>query len=220
MKNRKKAAIIRAVAAVVLAVAALFATGFGALRLIGGPQTVSDASELVVGTYVETDITYIMDICGVEHNFLGDTTAYYAIAPVGNRFVMIRFPASYLSSITRLEEGTRAFLDGTSASLPLRIHAVGTVVDMTDEAVAQLMVDWFNENASWMSQAGVISTVEDYSVYLDSEILAVDQVRNVSYALAVAAAAAAVALLVYAAAELTLAGLGKYNDRPRRRADA
>jgi len=94
MKDRKTMTIWGAICALALAVLLLACTGFGALRLLRGPEAVTEGKALEDGTYVSVDLAFVMDVIGVERNASGVETAYYAVSPVGDTFVLVRFPAS------------------------------------------------------------------------------------------------------------------------------
>lgn len=210
--KKRTFAILRAVAATVLAAGLLFATGFAPGLLLREPETVADGSELKNGAYVGAELTYIMDFCGVERGPLGRARAYYAVAPLGNKFVVVRFPAADLDNADALRKATQAFLRGESPTMDFSLSVSGMVTNM-DGDLAQLFADWFNENGAWMSRAGVISEVSNYGEYLSGMVIDTGRVGNVSRPAAVGMSVGAAALIVYAAAELCLVGTGKYGGR-------
>lgn len=214
MKDRKKTAIWCAVIAVALAAVLLAGTGFGAFRLLRGPETVTDGKTLEDGTYVRADLPYVMDVVGVERNASGAETAYYAAAPIGDIFVLIRFPASDAENMMALEDATDAYMQGGSSSLPFRLGVTGAARELDDDA-KEILVRWFNENAEWMSQAGVLAAVEDYSIYLSPIGIDAGHVGGVSAGLAAAAGIAAAVLIAAAVVLFVLAGTGKL-DAPRK----
>ena len=217
MKERKTTAIWCAVIAVALAVILLACTGFGAFRLLRGPEAVTDGKTLEDGAYVSVDLVHVMDVVGVERSASGAETAYYAAAPVGDIFVLIRFPASDAENMMKLEDATDDYLTGASDALPFRLAVTGTTRELEDDA-KEILVRWFNENAEWMSRAGVLSAVTDYSIYLSPIGIDAGQVGNVSVGLAAAAGIAA-AVLIVAAVLFILAGTGRL-DRPRKNPEA
>ncbi len=218
MKKRKNMAVLRGTAAVVLAVLLLALTGFGAFRLMAGPEAVTDGAELKNGAYVSARLTYVMDIIGVEKNGSGGIKAYYAAAPIGDKFVAVRFPASDAEHLLELEEATDDFLQGRAAVIPFFMTVSGAVRPLTEDTAA-ILSEWFSENAGWMSQAGVITAVENYGDYLSGLMIDTGGIGSVSVGMAVTAAVLAALLLVYAVAEFILIGLGRY-DKPRRKEDA
>jgi hypothetical protein len=217
MKNKKKFAWIRALAAVILAVAILAGTGFGFVDMLRGGQEVSQGADLESGCYVQVDLPYIMDICGVEKSSSGKAVAYYAIAPVGNEFAVIRFPASSYEEILQLETETLDFLKGISSTMTCHMKTVGQTVEIS-EAASELLQSWFEDNASWMSQSGVISAVEDYDEYLCPVMIEADQVGRVSYGTALTLSVVAAVLVAYALVELVLILTGVYDPKAKKTA--
>ena len=213
MKKRKNLAILRGAAAVVIAVVLLAATGFGALRLLAGPTPVTQGAELQNGAYVSADLTYVMDVIGVEYGSAGTARAYHAVAPVGDQFVMIRFPASDSENMMTLEEATDAYLQGRDPSLPFRLGISGAARHL-DEDAAALLAQWFSDNAGWMSQAGVIAAIDNYGDYLSGVMIDTTGIGGVSVTAAVTAAVLAGLFLVYAVVEFVLVGTGFYT-KPR-----
>ena len=219
MKDRKTIVLWCAVCALALAVLLLACTGFGAFRLMRGAETVTDGKELEDGAYVSVDLAFVMDVIGVERNASGAEMAYYAVSPVGDTFVLVRFPASDAENMKALEDATDAYLQGQSATLPFRLGVTGAARNMEEET-AELMARWFNENGSWMRQAGVITDVEDYGTYLSGIEIDAGRVGGVSAGLAGAAGIAAAVLAAGAVAAFILAGTGKLDAPRKKREDA
>jgi hypothetical protein len=212
MKNKKTFALVRAVVAVILAVVILGCTGFAFVDLLSSPTAVTQGSDLVAGDYVTADLTYIMNVCGVEKNASGKEIAYYAVAPVGNQFAIVRFPANEFETMTALETDTMDFLQGVSSSMSFHLVVNGTAAQ-TDDATASLLSQWFDSNASWMSQSGVISAVDDYSEYLCPVMIQANQVGSLSYNTVLALSILALALVVYAVVEVICVSTGVYNEK-------
>jgi hypothetical protein len=210
MKNKKTFALVRAVAAGILAVVLVACTGFAAVDLLTGPTEVTQGSDLAAGDYVQADLTYIMDVCAVEKTSGGKAVAYYAVAPVGNQFAVVRFPADEFDSMIALEEDTLNFLQGVSSSMSFHLVVTGATAQ-TDDTTAALLSQWFDDNASWMSQSGVISAVEDYSEYLCPVMIQANRVGSVSYTTALTLSILALVLLVYGAIEIICLTTGVYN---------
>ena len=215
--KKKTFAIIRAAAAAVIALVILFCSSFSFVTLFSGAVSVSDASELTEGSYVSADITYIMDICAVENDEAGEAVYYYAVAPVGNAFAVIRYPAADFEDVTNLENDTIAYLAGTNESMHFHMVTEGSVVDMPSE-IYQYFASWFNDNATWMSQAGVIAAVDDYTTYLNTTMITADTIDGMSRTTAVVLNVVAALLLVYAIVELVLVFVGVYNKKPAKKA--
>ena len=216
MKERKTTAIWCAVIAVVLAAVLLACTGFGAFRLLCGPEAVTDGKTLEDGAYVSVDLAHVMDVIGVERSASGAETAYYAAAPIGDIFVLIRFPASDAGNMMTLEDATDAYLQGDSDKLPFRLGVTGAAHELDDDA-KEILVRWFNENAEWMSKAGVLASVQDYSIYISPIGIDAGRVGNVSAGLAAAAGIAAGVLIAAAVVLFILAGTGKLDRPPKKK---
>lgn len=217
MQKEKRAALLRATIAVVAAFAILWATGFAAVTILRGPRTVQDGDELSAGEYITTDLIYIMDVCGVEKKAADVPVGYYAVAPVGNKFVIVRFPASDRADIEALESATMAFMRGEQTSVGFHMIVSGTSRRTTEEESA-LLERWFSENGTWMSRLRVISAVDDYSTYLSDVAVSTGYLGSLSFGAAYALSGLAVALLLYAVAELVLAGLGRYDKKKDKKA--
>lgn len=201
MDKKTVFALLRIGAALLAAVILLACTGWAFVDLISTPQTVTQGAELTEGAYVSSDLRFVMDICGVERSVkTGEPVAYLAIAPVGDQFVIIRLPAEDYDVFAALEAETQGYLHGTQRSLSFHMSVTGTVKGL-DEKSAQLLADWFNDNAEWMSRSGLIAEVENYSTYLCVCMIDAGSVRSVSTDTAVAVSLIAAALAVYAAAE-------------------
>ena len=208
MKERKTTAMWCAVIAAALAAVLLACTGFGAFRLLRGPIETADGKTLEAGSYVSVDLQHVLDVVGVERGASGAETAYYAAAPVGDIFVLIRFPASDAESMMALEAATDAYMQGESSSMPFHMIVAGEARELDDDA-KEILVRWFNENAEWMSRAGILAAVEDYSIYLSPVGIEAGRAGNVSAGLAAAAGIAAAVLLAAAVVLFILAGTGK-----------
>ncbi len=210
--QKKTFAIVRAVAAVVAAFALLAGSGFGFIPLLRGPETVEEGAELQSGGFVKADVPFVMDIFGVERRDSGKAVAYYAAVPIGNTFVAVRFPASEYENALAMEEATTDCLRGDRAPMEIHLSVTGTTA-VTDPAVAELLEKWFENNAQWMSSIGLITQVEDYSVYLGNITIESGRVGRLSFGACLAMTIAAAVLLVYAVLEFVLVGAGVYNKK-------
>lgn len=207
MKQKKNLMIGLSAGALALAILLLAVTGLGGFRVMAGAKTVTDGAELKKGDYVCADLTYILDVIGAEQKN-GENIAYYAVAPIGNEFTVIRFPASEFENMDALEKATIAFLYGEAKTIDFHLLVTGGVKDL-DETTAQLFADWFNDNASWMSQAGVITAVENYGDYLNGVMIESGRVGGMSGGASVGLTAAALVLAALSAAGFIIAGTGK-----------
>lgn len=215
MEKRKRNHVILAAAALILAVVLLAATGFSGVRALTGPKSVTDGSELSERDYVRVDLSYILDVIGEEKRPDGTAAAYYAVAPIGNKFTVIRFPASDSEGMMSLKADTQDFLRGRDPDMGFHMRVTGTAANI-DEATAQLLADWFNDNAEWMSRAGVITAVDNYGDYLNSEMILSGRIGGMSWGASLTVTIAAAVLLVYAVAELYLLGTGRYDGKGKR----
>ncbi len=216
MEKREKILLAASFAAAILAVILLAASGLGGFRALAGAKTVTEGAELTAGQYVEADLAYIMDVIGVERKADGSAAAYYAVAPIGNQFVVIRFPASDYENMTLLEEASAAYLRGDTRSMDFHLVVTGEVRAL-DDATAALLVDWFNSNAEWMSRAGAIAAVEDYGVYLSRLMVASGRVGGFSYGASVTMTVVSVLALAAAAGGFVYLGTGRAGGKKRKR---
>lgn len=220
--KKKTIAIICAALAVVVAFGLLLGSGFGFIPLLRGAQPAPEqGADWQAGAYVQTDVRFIMDICAVERAANGDPVAYHAVAPMGNTFVMVRFPAAEYENALAMKQATDDYLSGKSG-MSVHLSVTGTTVKM-DEETRGYMEQWFQNNAEKMSQSGLIAAVEDYSVYLNSVAIEsgmVGSVRQVSVMTAVCLSAAALALLVLAVVLFIIAGIDTADKKPEKKAPA
>ncbi|MCD7768623.1 MAG: hypothetical protein LUH36_00675, partial [Oscillospiraceae bacterium] len=147
--SKKTFALIRALIAVVLAVVLLAVSGFAVIDLIAGPTEVTDGSTLAAGQYVQIDVSYVMDIIGSESDASGNVVAYYAVTPVGNQFVAIRFPASQYEEFAGLTTETSDYLTGASSSMSYHIIVAGLTTDNIT-TVDRLLAQGYDSNSEWM----------------------------------------------------------------------
>lgn len=217
MERKTVFALARIGAALLAAVILLACTGWAFVELISAPQTVTQGAELSDGAYVTADLRFVMDICGVERDVRsGEPVAYLAIAPVGDQFVIVRFPAKDYDAYAALEAETQGYLRGTQRSLSYHMSATGTAKTM-DEDTAQLLADWFNENAEWMSRSGLIAAVENYSTYLCVYQIDTGAVGSVSTGTAVTLSLIAAALIAYAVVEAFVLAVRVSRPKPEKK---
>jgi len=212
MNGRKIFGLARLGAALIAAVILLGSTGWAFLDLLGPPAEITQGAQLEEGAYVTAAVGYLMDICGVERaEGTDEAVAYYAVAPIGDQFVVLRFPASEYDTIADFEAQTQAYLYGTQSTVPFRMTVTG-MARRTDETVAGLLSGWFTQNGTWMSRSGLIAEVDDYSTYLCPFMIDTGSVGTVSTGAAVTMTAIAGALILWALAELVLLFVP---DRPK-----
>lgn len=216
MKNKKTFAWARAAAALVLALVFLAVTGFAFVDMLAGPTSVTEGAVIEDGAYLKADVTFIMDIVGVEKNAAGKEVAYYAVSPVGSSFMMIRYPLIDSLAVQGLEEETRTFLEGESLDMAFRMIVTGMAVP-ADNTVSGMLAEWFADNMDWMVAAGVIPQEDDYSAYISPYVIEAGTVGTMSYAAAVVMTVLAALLAVYAIVEAALVFSGVYNKKPQKK---
>ena len=209
--NKKNFAFLRAGLALVLAVAVVIVSGFAFVYQCKGPTAVQDGAQLAEERYVSTDVKWIMDVCGEEVNSEGKTLYYYAVAPVGNRFVLLRFGANMLDDLTALEKSTMDYLTGTSMAMDIHLPVRG-MVEKAQPGAYSLLSEWFNNNIEWMNLAGVVGENPSASEYLANEVILVDQVGSMHYLASLGLSVLAALLVLYAVIELLLVASGFYKD--------
>lgn len=220
MEKKKTFALTRIACAVLAAVILLACSGWAFIYLLGTPAAITEGAELAAGRYVTADAGYIMDICGVEKKTGADEiVAYFAVVPIGDQFVLIRFPADQFGVISALEAQTQGYLYGTLTSLSFHLDVTGMVKEL-DDSTASLLSDWFTRNGAWMSQSGLIAAVENYGTYLSGYMIDTGSVGAVSNAAAVWMSALAGVLVLYAAGEIVFLCLPKKKTGKKERGTA
>ncbi len=209
--NKRNFAFLRAALAVVLAVAVVAVSGFAFVYQCKGPTAVQDGAELAEQRYISADVKWIMDVCGEEVNSEGRTLYYYAVAPIGNRFVLLRFGANMLEDLTALEKSTMDYLTGTSMAMGIHLPVRG-MVEKAQPGAYSLLSEWFNGNIEWMNLAGVVGENPSAAEYLAKEVVLVDQVGSMHYLASLGLSLLAALLVLYAVAELLLVASGFYKD--------
>ena len=208
MKKEKVFALCRMGVALVIALVLLAVTGFGFVFMLGGPAEISDGTELADNSYVSCDLNYVMTVCGEEVKENGDVLAYYAIAPVGNRFVVLRFPAELHSDVLSMTDATLAYLGGESSVMKIHMPVRGMVSGGSVD-VYSLLSQWFENNKEWMSSAGVVGAEPLAENYLVTEVIEVDRLGAMSGEYTVALSVLAMLLVIYAVVELCFMGRKK-----------
>ncbi|MCC8357485.1 MAG: hypothetical protein LJU34_06550, partial [Oscillospiraceae bacterium] len=216
---KKNFALVRALIAVILAVVLLAVSGFAVIDLIAGPTEVTDGSTLTAGQYVQIDVSYVMDIIGSESDASGNVVAYYAVVPVGNQFVAVRFPAAQYDEFEELKTETNNYLTGASSSMSYHILVSGQTTDNIT-TVDRLLSQWYDDNSEWMISSSVIAEVDNGYTYLCAVTVQADRAGNLSYGAAVAVSIIAALLIVYAIVELVLILAGVYNPKTAKTAKA
>lgn len=211
-KDKRVFAAARAVAALLIALGLVWASGFAFVYQLGGATEVTDGSELMVDTYVRADIKWVMDIVGTETSrSTGKTLYYYAVAPVGNRFTLLRIGADQLADVQALKAETTALLVGESKAMSIHMPVRGMVAQ-AEQGAFSLLSEWFNNNVEWMTIAGVVGKDPSSADYLVDECILVDQVGNCGEVWSAVMSVAALVFVLYALTELVLLATGYYKE--------
>ncbi len=205
--KRSTLAVYRAVAALFAAVILLSVSGFGFVDMMKGPSDMAEEGGPANPSYVEAQLVFIMDIVGVEKNAAGREVAYYAVSPVGDTFVLFHYPAGDMENARRLEEATEAFLMGESPIMEIYMTVTGSMTNI-NEAEGALLLEWFERNADWMINGGMIAQTEDYSSYLNTSVVRVGQVGGLSRTAVLVLSVLAALLVAYAIVEVVLVVAG------------
>ncbi len=213
MKRENMFALVRMGTAFLAAVILLAVTGFGFVPMLAGPTEIGDGQELAGAGYVSADLEYVMTLCGEEVR--GEkVVAYFAIAPIGNRFVVLRFDAALKGDVEQMAAATEDYLGGESRVMTVHMPVKG-MVETAGEEVYDLLRQWFEANKDWMAAAGVVGPEPTEEEYLVQELVKVDTVGSMKAAGTVAWSVLALLLVVYALVELVfLLGGGKKEEKP------
>jgi len=201
MKKDKIFALCRMGVALVVAVVLLAVTGFGFVYPMAGAVEVTDGTELAGNKYVSVDLKYIMTVCGEDVKADGTAVAYYAIAPVGDQFVILRFGAQAHGDVQTLAEATMDYLSGESSVMRVHMPVRGMAAP-ADAAVQELLSQWFEANKDWMSAAGVVGPEPKAEDYLCGQMIRVDMAGTMSIDYTAALSVLALLMVIYAIIEL------------------
>lgn len=210
--RRKIFAAARAGAALLLALALLWISGFAFVYQLGGAAEVTDGAQLGEHKYVSADVKWIMDVPGQEVERGSGRTVYcYAVAPIGNRFVLLRFGAKQLDDLQALKAETLALLNGERRAMSIHMPVRG-MVEKAEPGAYSLLSEWFNNNVEWMTVAGVVGQDPAAADYLSDECILVDQVGSRGEAWSAVLSVGALVLILYALTEAVLMLTGYYRD--------
>lgn len=213
-KGNKKLvfAAIRAAIALVIALALVIVSGFAFVYQLGGATEVTDGAQLDGNSYVSADIKWVMDVVGTETSRAsGKVLYYYVVAPVGNRFTLLRVDADQLENVQALKAETTALLVGESKAMTIHMPVRGMVVQ-AEQGAYSLLNSWFNDNIEWMTIAGVVGEEPSAADYLVDECILVDQVGAFGEGLSAVLSIAAALFVLYALAECALMAAGHYKE--------
>lgn len=213
-KGNKKLvfAAIRAAIALVIALALVIVSGFAFVYQLGGATEVTDGAQLDGNSYVSADIKWVMDVVGTETSRAsGKVLYYYVVAPVGNRFTLLRVSADQLEDVQALKAETTALLVGESKAMTIHMPVRGMVAQ-AEQGAYSLLNSWFNDNIEWMTIAGVVGEEPSAADYLVDECILVDQVGAFGEGLSAVLSIAAALFVLYALVECALMAAGHYKE--------
>lgn len=203
---------VRAAAALLLAAALLWVSGFAFVYQLGSATAVTDGSQLAEDEYVSADVKWIMDIPGQEVSRSSGRALYcYAVAPIGNRFVLLRFEADRLDDLKALKDETLALLNGERKAMSIHMPVSG-MVEKAEPGAYSLLSQWFNNNIEWMTLAGVVGQDPSASDYLTDLCIMVDKIGAFDSDVSAALSIGALVLVLYALTEAVLLLTGYYRD--------
>lgn len=211
--NRKLVfAAIRAAVALVIALVLVLVSGFAFVYQLGGPEEVTDGAQLAGHSYVSADIKWVMDVVGTETNrATGKVLYYYVVAPVGNRFTLLRVDAGQLENVQALKAETTALLVGESKAMTIHMPVRGMVAQ-AEQGAYSLLNSWFNDNIEWMTIAGVVGEEPSAADYLVDECILVDRVGACGEGVSAVLSIAAAVFVLYALVECVLMATGYYKE--------
>lgn len=205
-------AAVRAALALVLAFVLVLVSGFAFVYQLGGATAVTDGAQLEGKRYVSADVKWVMDVVGTETSkATGKTLYYYVVAPIGNRFALLRVDAGQLEDVKALKEETTALLVGESKAMTIHLPVSGMVAP-AEQGAFSLLSSWFNKNIGWMTIAGVVGADPSAADYLVDECILVDQVGARSEGVSALLSIGALLCVLYAAVELVLMAVGHYRQ--------
>ena len=202
--TRLRNALIRALAALIVAGLLLAIPGFAIFTLIKGPESISFNEGVEPGTFVSSDVNFFF---GLYPEREGGVDRYAAMF-VSGRIVSVRFTDRYLENVNEIVEETSDYLNMNIGALDKYLTVRGTTEELS-ESVSGLMYSWFDLNYEQLLAVGLPPT-DDYAVYLSDAVLLVDTVDGYSETLVIVMAGISVLLLLYMFLELTLMCIGFY----------
>ena len=206
--HRLRLALLRAIAAVLVATILLAVTGFSVVTMIKGPKQTDSIMDEEVGSFVKRDIFAVL-------GFYADTAkgenvaARYAVVPMGGKLATVCFTNRYLESAKAVQDSTYGFVNGENATLDSYVAVQGTVAKLTEDE-SSLLYDWFGLNKAQLVEMRMIADTEDYADYLTDYVLLVDTVNYKNQTTVIVLSAIAAAFILYAVVELLLMGFGFY----------
>ena len=200
--EKRIGALLRCLGGLVLAAALLFLTGFSIFDLIEGPKEADALQDEETGAFVTRDVFAIIGTYGGDQEDFGKS-----IVPMGSQFVPAEFTKRYYESAKKISDQTAEYVDGLLPALDLYVVVQGTVGELSEEQYAELEL-WFSENKDTLVEKGMITDVEDSSVYLSDKVLLVDTVNGKNQTLVLIATGLAALSFAYVLAEFFILAFG------------
>ncbi|MEG0036411.1 MAG: DUF6709 family protein, partial [Oscillospiraceae bacterium] len=212
--NKKfRNALLRVLAAFLVATALLAITGFAVIDLLKGAKEVDTVQDEAKGTFVKRDIYAILGFYGEDATAPGEVTGRYALVPMGENFVTVHFTQRYLDSADAICNETTSYVNGELQMLDKYVVVQGEVASL-DEKTSGLMYEWFELNRAQLVATGVIADTNDAARYLSDTVLEVDTINGMSQTLALILTGLAALLLLYVIFEFVLMAIGHYLIEP------
>ncbi len=212
--KRAKLALIRACAAIVLALVLLAVTGFAIADMLRGPAVTPDVTGLESGDYITTNVDMILGYFAEEYNSRDEVTALYAVVPYDGRFAVVILTERYFDSAYTVYDATYEFINGRTAFINDYILVTGTAEELTDETLA-MFYDWFGLNKDWMTEAGLITgEVDDFAKCLSGVALRADMTGRLPSIWAWVLSGCAWLFIMYGVIVFLRLSLGKYEPEP------
>ena len=167
MPKKKKLAAARCAVAAALTLALLLATNFGAFHLMFGGRGLT-AANLVPNRYLTFNVDTIVDYLAEDYQSGGNTvTGRYALLITGDgQFVVVHLPQRYLDDGDTIAAETYNRLYNSQAAD--KYFAVSGTVKAAPKEVVGKYADWFNSNAVYMYQSGLIKDFDQKTItYMD-----------------------------------------------------
>ncbi|NLV85780.1 MAG: hypothetical protein GX025_00975 [Clostridiales bacterium] len=212
VKNAEKRinTLLRCLGGLVLAGLFLFLSGLAIFDLLEGPREVESILDEETGSFVKRDIFAIVGTYGEAEEDYGKS-----IVPMSSQFVTVKFTGRYQKSAKAIAEQTEEYIDALLPALDLYVVVQGTVQELSEEQYAELET-WFRENEDTLVEKGMITNVEDFSIYLSDKVLLVDVVNGKSQNMVIITTILAVLSFAYVLAELLILALGGIRSKAAR----
>ncbi|MEA4947924.1 MAG: DUF6709 family protein [Oscillospiraceae bacterium] len=210
MPKKKKLAAARCAVAAALTLALLLATNFGAFHLMFGGRGLT-AANLVPNRYLTFNVDTIVDYLAEDYQSGGNTvTGRYALLITGDgQFVVVHLPQRYLDDGDTIAAETYNRLYNSQAAD--KYFAVSGTVKAAPKEVVGKYADWFNSNAVYMYQSGLIKDFDQKTI---TYMVDVDSTGLFGDTACILISCAAGLLLCYAVFELIRILRGKYDGDP------